>query len=129
MKTIILGLAAAAALAAAQPAAAQYNYDSPRDSASDRGWSRYGEFSDEVAHVRQGIRHGLNDGSFARWEASQFWSDLRSIERLIWTFRSDGRISGWERRTVEQRFDRLHDAMHDAHDEGHEREDEDWRFR
>lgn len=128
MKMIILGLAAAAALAAAGPAAAQYASDYRPQGGWDRDWSRYGEFSDDVAHARQGIRHGMSDGSFTRWEAGQFWNDLRNIERLIWTFRGDGRLSGWERRRLEQRFDRLHEAMHEAHDEGHD-DEQDWRLR
>jgi hypothetical protein len=135
MKKLILGLAAAAAMGAAAPAVAQdygygqgygqgYNWGYGSRSGNDwYGGSRYGEFADDIAHVRQGIRHGLSDGSYDRWEAMRFSRELRGIENLVWRYNSDGRFNPWERAMIQRRLERLHEIMHEAHDEGHDRQD------
>ena len=122
MKTLILSLVAAAALGVALPAAAHED-DYQRPSSDWNYNSAFGGFSDDVAHIQEGIQHGLSDGSYTRWQAMRFSRELRSIERQIVGYNeSDGDINPWERSMIQRRLDRLHSIMHVVHDEGHEQQ-------
>ncbi|HEX7759438.1 MAG TPA: hypothetical protein VF459_08050 [Caulobacteraceae bacterium] len=121
MKSLILGLAVAATLGAAAPALA-HDEDGQRATSDWNYNSGDGEFADDLAHIREGIQHGLSDGSFSRWEAARFNRELGSIERQISGYdESDGAFSPWERGMIQRRIDRLHSIMHVAHDQSHDR--------
>ena len=80
----------------------------------------YAEFNQEYQHIWQGIQHGVNDGSYTRREAQQFYREMQRIRaRANWMQRS-GR---WNPAATQAQLERLHDVMHDAHEEGHDRQD------
>ncbi len=124
MKNLILGLVAAAALGTAVPAAAhEGDYYGQRPN-NDWGYSPgLGQFSDDVAHLREGIQHGLADGSYSRWEARRFSWEVSRLERQIRYYNAEGGFNPWERSMIQRQLDRIHDIMHQAHDQGHERRD------
>jgi hypothetical protein len=123
MRRLVLGLMAAAALGAALPAAA-HEYENPRPVSDWVYGSSYGEFSDDIEHLKDGIRHGLSDGSYDREEARRFYSEVRRIERMAYRFYATGGYSSWERAQIQRRIDNLHAIMHEAHEEGHEQQDD-----
>lgn len=123
MKKLVLGLVAAAALGAAIPAAA-HDYEYPRP-VSDWDYSAsYGEFSDDIDHLKEGVRHGLGDGSYDREDARRFYREIRRIEQMANRYYATGGYSPWERERIQRRIADLHARMHEAHAEGHENQDD-----
>jgi hypothetical protein len=91
MKSVILSLAAAAALvAAAAPASAQ-----SREYLAER-----------EARLEQRIDRGVARGDLTRQEARSLRGELRELDRLEDRYRRDG-LNAWERRDLDARFDRL----------------------
>lgn len=122
MKMLIAALLATSAVAAAGPASAQ-RYDGGQYSDWDRGGQS--RFAQQFDHAYEGIQHGVEDGSYTRWEAQQLYGQVRELRRrLAYYQRNDGRLDGRERRDLEWRLQRLHQVMHDAHEDGHEQVDE-----
>lgn len=133
MKRVLMALAATAALAIAGSAQAhtEFHVQIGGGYAEDNGWNNggdsYDEFQEEYQHILQGIRHGLNDGSFSRYEASQFYRELQSIRVSAYYAQN-----GWDDRGdyVQARLERLHERMHIIHERRHQDEDNsDWNER
>lgn len=122
MKKFLIGLAAAAAVLTAVPAMA-HDHDEDGD-----GWrvDSYNELVSMDQHIRDGIRHGLSDGSFSRSEARYFYRQLQSIEyRARW----EESRGDFDEDEISDRLQNLHDRMHQAHEDGHERLNDDWNYR
>ncbi len=122
MKQILLTLLAASSLAVAAPALAHGD-----DNGDDEAWAAqsYGDFSGLYDHIMQGIRHGISDGSYTRWQARRFYRQLQQIrQRADW----EERNGNYDVQDIQYRLQRLHDVMHVAHERGHERLDRegDW---
>jgi len=123
---LIAALAFIGTLGALPMAAHADHYD--RGYGDWRGPSGYALFERDFRHAREGIRHGLRDGSFSRREVWQFRQELDRIRDLLDFYQNnDGHLSRREIRDIRRRFDRLHNYMHLAHDRGHE--EQWWDFR
>lgn len=88
------------------------------------GGDSYDEFQQEYHHILQGIRHGLSDGSFTRYEAAQFYRELQDIRVSAYYAEA-----GWDDSSdeIQARLERLHERMHEIHDRRHdEEENSDW---
>ena len=121
MKKLVFGIAAAAALMIAVPAMAH-------DDDDDYGYNvdSYDQMMRLDQHIRQGIQHGLSDGSFTRGEARYFWRQLQNIRyRAQW----EEEWGEFDAQDISYRLHALHERMHEAHEEGHERMDNDWNYR
>ena len=134
MKTLLIAALAAGAALTAAPANAQQPYY------ADHGdWDRRGErerrdpgyfglFERDFGHINRGIRHGLSDGSFTRWEARQFRQELQRIQSRLDSFHDDDEfLSPWEVRDIQRRINRLQHYMHIAHRGGHAEQQYDFR--
>lgn len=101
-KTLILTLAAAAALSAGVAAAQPY----------DRGPDRYDRpaewmsINDRQARLDERIDRGVRSGQLTRREAYRLRSEFNSLARLEARYRYNG-LSGWERADLDRRFDAL----------------------
>jgi hypothetical protein len=92
MKTILLSLTVAAALAAfAQPAGAQ------------AGWM---SLNQRQAELDRRIDMGQRHGELTRQEARHLRMEFNQIAQLEAHYRASG-LSGWERADLDRRFDRL----------------------
>jgi hypothetical protein len=119
MKKLILGLMATSALAIAAPALA-HEYPG-QGSDWDQEGATYDQFDQQFDHIREGIQHGLSDGTFNRYQASRFYGELRTLERQVSYYQNnDGYLAPNEVRWIQARLTRLHNIMHDVHDRGHE---------
>ncbi len=147
MKRFAIGLLATTVIAVALPAAAQsygqghdyrpgsgYNQGYGQGYGNSyqygfgwsNGWERGGRanFNREFDHIYAGIQHGMNDGSYRRSEARQFFREVQNLRRLEAYYRAnDGRVGGREAGDLRQRIARLHAIMHAAHQRGHNRQD------
>lgn len=106
--------------------AGQYGYGRDNGGYSSRGdWndrrSSFALFEQEYRHTIEGIRHGLRDGTFSRWQADRFYRELESIR--YYALRSM-RSGGYQNRYIQARLEQLHERMHFRHEMNHEREDE-----
>jgi hypothetical protein len=116
-RKLIAALAFASALAAFPMAAHANHYD--------RGYglpgaSGYALFENDIRDVRQGIRHGVRDGSFSRADAFRLNRELeRTVDRLQFYRNNDGYFSRIEIRDLNRRFAWLRDTMRVAHHRGH----------
>jgi hypothetical protein len=119
--------AAAAALGTAGVAHAQYpgqyGYGQYGGYGSDWNYSggRHALFNRAYRHTIEGIRHGLSDGSYSRWEANRFYRELESIR---YDAMRSMRYGNYNHRYIQARMDRLHQRMHFRHDRNHERYDD-----
>lgn len=104
MKRVMLSVAAAAAVLASMPAAANA---APWQSVNER-----------QAHLERRIERGVRNGDLTRREAVRLRQEFRDITRLEARYRyTDGRLSAWERRDLDERFDRLsHRIYAERHD-------------
>ena len=125
MNKLWMLISAGAALGTAGTASAQYpgqyGYGSGYGQGSD--WNRpgsYGMFEQQYRHVMDGIRHGVSDGSYTRWQANAFYRELESIRRDA--YRSQ-RYGSYRDNYIQARMARLHQQMHVIHERGHERND------
>jgi hypothetical protein len=119
--------AAAAALGAAGVAHAQYpgqyGYGQYGGYSGVSDWnygSRYSLFDREYRHTIEGIRHGLSDGSFTRWQADRFYRELESIR---YDAMRSMRYGNYNDDYIQARMERLHQRMHFRHERNHERYD------
>ena len=130
MSRLLMVLAATAAVAFSGTAQAQTRFSVrigggySQDDSWNNGGDTYSEFQEEYEHILQGIRHGLGDGSFSRYEASQFYRELQSIRASAYYAQR-----GWDDRGdyIQARLERLHERMHNAHERRHDDdENSDW---
>lgn len=121
MKTLLLTLfVAAAAFNIGRPAVANAHLAEAANWQQDdwnNGGDSYAAFDQEYRHIWDGIRHGVNDGSYTPREADYFYQQLQAIRvRADWQARRgfyDGdQIQTW--------LEHLHDRMHTAHQRGHD---------
>ena len=118
MKTLLLGIAAAATLAIAAPAFAH-----PDD--EEYGVDTYANFNQEYQHIWQGIQHGLSDRSYTSYQAQRYWRELQDIRaRAYW----EERRGYYDPEDIQARIEQLHTRMHVAHERGHERLNNDWNY-
>lgn len=115
-KKAILPLVAVTALSAAVPAAAQTisvsfgqsyghgdRYDRDRHDRWDRGWDRIDHRLQRLDHR---IDQGVRSGQLSRREAVSLRMQFRALVQLEQRY-SRGGLSQWERRDLNQRFERL----------------------
>ncbi|MDP3853428.1 hypothetical protein [Phenylobacterium sp.] len=121
MKKILLSMAAVAALTAAAPAAAQnYGGYDRGDRYEDRGdrydrddrYDRYDRYDRGnvagprverlMAHIARAERNGQVSRGTAQWLRQQ----VVATQRLAMRYSRDG-FSGWERRDIDERYNRL----------------------
>lgn len=136
MKGLLLTLTAAAALATAGQAVAhpydetyggyaQGGYYSQGSDWQNQGGGDYVAFEAQYAHDIEGIRHGLSDGSFSRYQASVYYRELQDIRRAAWISEQRG---GYDDGHIQRRLETLHARMHQAHERGHERQRYDYGY-
>jgi len=103
MKTLILTLAAAAALTAGAASAQRYD-DGYRGDRHHRGaWMPIDARQRQLDHR---IDMGMRNGQLTRAEAYRLRGEFRRIAYLESRYRRDG-LSGWERADLDRRFDAL----------------------
>ena len=121
--------AAVAALSTAGVAHAQYQgqygygqYGGGYSGGSDwnYGSGRYALFEREYRHTIEGIRHGLSDGTFSRWQADRFY---RELEGIRYDAMRSMRYGSYQDRFIQARMARLHERMHFKHERNHEQYD------
>lgn len=124
MKKLILIIGAGAAVAIAGPASAQYSGQYGGGYRQTNDWNNrsqgFGQFDQQYRHTMQGIRHGLNDGTYSRSRANEFFRELQSIRRDAYRAQQYG---NYRDDYVQVRMARLHERMHRKHDRAHERND------
>lgn len=118
MKKLLLGVAAIATMALAAPAFAhdeddQFTVDS------------YSSLVQMDQHIREGIQHGMSDGSLTRREARYFYRQLQDIRYLA---QSEEQNDEFDPDEINARLRILHDRLHEAHDQGHARLNSDWNY-
>jgi opacity protein-like surface antigen len=126
----LLVAAAAAALGVPASANAQYGYGQYGYGQYGRGYAgvsdwdyddgRYALFEREYRHTIDGIRHGLSDGTFSRWQADRFY---RELEGIRYDAMRSMRYGNYQDRFIQARMARLHARMHFKHERNHERYD------
>lgn len=127
MKKFVTALVALSAIAAAVPAVAQdygrgdgRSHERGDDRGYDRGYGRgddrgYGdrwgsgyELRARYERIDQRIQRAQRNRTISYREADRLTQQLRELRRLDRQYRySDGRLSRWEQRDLEQRADRL----------------------
>lgn len=124
MKKLLMIIAAGTALGTAATASAQYagqyggGYRQSNDwNARNSGYSR---FDQQYRHTIEGIQHGLNDGTYSRSRANEFFRELQSIRRDAYRAQQYG---NYRDDYVQARMARLHERMHNKHDRNHARND------
>ncbi len=134
MKTLILGLAAAALTAVALPAAAQswngdYGYRSYNQ--GRYGFYDYPQFRGEIAHLRGEIREGQEDGWLNWNEARQANWRLQQIQRHEQQeFREHGwNLPGDDAADIRSDLDRLDHWIDQQRDQGDDDNNDGWRRR
>ena len=101
MKTLILPLAAAAALTAGVGAANAQPYGYDR---YDRGgWT---PIERRMERLDQRIDQGVRSGQLTRREADRLRDQFHSVARLEVRYSRNG-LSNWERQDLDRRFDQL----------------------
>lgn len=122
MKKLFVIIAAGSALVTGTAASAQYagqyggGYRQGNDwNVQNRGYSR---FEQQYRHTIQGIQHGMNDGTYSRSRANDFFRELQSIRREAFRAQQYG---NYQDGYVQARLSRLHERMHRKHDRNHAR--------
>lgn len=111
MKTFLISIAAASALAAAAlPAAAQpyggYDRGAPRfDGGPTYDGGRQGIVRGDDLQVA--INRAERHHQISRREAFRLREQLRVAESLSWRYRADGVVTRWERADLDRRFDSI----------------------
>lgn len=98
MKTMILTLAAAAALSAGVATAQPYGWGRPD--------SRWMSIDERQAQLDFRIDQGIRNGQLTRREAFDLRNQLDRIARIEARYRWNG-LSGWERADLDRRLDAL----------------------
>lgn len=127
MKHLMVALLATSAMAFAAPALAHPEHPEPAGTvAVDQTWNNggatYVDFTQEYQHIWDGIQHGLNDGSYTRGQAQQYFRAMQDIRARADLMQRNGRFDPSD---TQARLIRLHEVMHDAHAEGHAIQDRD----
>ena len=99
MKTLILSMAAAAALTSGVAAAQPYGYPG-----RERG--EWMSINHRQAMLDRRIERGVQTGQLTRREAWNLRAQFNQIARLETRYRRNG-LSEWERADLDRRFDRL----------------------
>lgn len=108
MKKLTIMLAGLGMAAAAIPAAASAQYAPQRGPQYGQG---YGAQNWQTINQRQRnldarIDQGVRSGQLTRTEAARLRTEFRNLANLEARYRRGG-LSNWERRDLDQRFDRL----------------------
>jgi hypothetical protein len=122
MKRLMIALLATTTMAFAAPG---FAHETPAvGAAAEDQWSNggatYADFSQEYQHIREGIQHGLSDGSYTRSQADQYFRAMDDIRAQAQAMDQSGR---YDSRDTQARLERLHGIMHDAHQSGHALQD------
>lgn len=104
MKKILLSVAAASALAAALPAAAQPYGVPGRGPAYERQIVR-GD------NLQWRIDRAERDGRIGHRSAQRLRDQLRVADRLARSYRRDGVLSRWERADLDRRYEAVSDSL------------------
>lgn len=104
MKTLMMTLAAAAALTAGAAAAQPYGYAR----GYDRGYegNRWMPIDQRQDMLERRIERGMETGQLTRGEAWRLRREFTRISNLEARYRSNG-LSAWERADLDRRFDAL----------------------
>lgn len=102
MKKLLIPLAAASALAAAVPAAAQ-SYGGYGHGPGRGGYDN----ADRGDRIEWRIQRALETGQISRREAYHLRNDVRATEQLSWRYRRDGEFSRWERNDIQRRYQQI----------------------
>lgn len=120
MRKLLAALLATSAIGMALPAAAHPDEPYAQNDDWNDSIDSYAEFNQEYQHIWQGIEHGLQDGSYSRRQAQQFYRAMQQIRaRADWMDRS----GDYDPEDIQRRLEALHDRMHVAHERGHERQE------
>ncbi len=116
MKTIILGLAGATALAAGSPAAAQYA--NQNNGYGNQGYGNQGvgvaaNFAPRIEQLRLRIQAGVQSGAITRAEAPALREQLRALTQLDRQY-SVGGLTAAERQTLQARLRNLRQQVRAA---------------
>jgi len=121
-KKALLSLLAASAVAIATPTLAQ-SYGRGHDGygygyGGGYGRGQGGGLNGEQARLSERIDRASWNGRISRREAQNLRWQLSEYQRIEWRYRRDG-LSGWERRDLEERLDRIrYDLRGDRRDGG-----------
>lgn len=122
-KKALLSLLAASAVAIATPTLAQSygrghdGYGGGYGQGQGGGWNG-GGLNAEQARLSERIDRAAWNGRISRREAQNLRWQMSEYERLEWRYRRDG-LSGWERRDLAGRLDRIrYDLRGDRRDGG-----------
>lgn len=115
MKKIVLGLAAASALAAGSPAAAQYANQNNNQNGYDNGYgvNAGGDFSARIEQLRLRIQAGVQSNAITRTEAPALRQQLRALTQLERQYSVNG-LTGQERSTLQARLRTLRQQVRAA---------------
>lgn len=124
MKKLLLMIAAGTALGTAASTSAQYSGQYGGGYRQGNDWNvrngGYSRFEQQYRHTIQGIQHGLNDGTFSRSRANEFYRELQGIR---WDAYRAQQYGNYRDDYVQARLARLHERMHQKHDRNHARND------
>ena len=120
MKIIFSGLAAAAAIAAAGPAAAQYRTAPPYPAPQVYGYGyRQPAYpGGQIERLMDRIERGYASGAIGRGEAADLRNQLLQYGRLERQYARNG-FSDWERRDLDQRMRRFREDLREVEDGGY----------
>ncbi len=108
MKTFLISIAAATALAAAVTPAAAQPYGG-----HDRGdrWDDRGDYGDRGTDRSDNLQFKIDRAErrhmISHREAARLREQLRLTERLAWRYRADGVVTRWERADLDRRYDSI----------------------
>ena len=118
----LLSLLAASAVAIATPTLAQSHgrgHDGFGGGYGGYGQGYGGGLNAEQARLSERIDRAAYSGRISRREAQNLRWQLSEYQRLEWRYRRDG-LSGWERRDLDERLDRIRrDLGEDRRDGGY----------
>ncbi len=139
MKTLLLGMAAASAVAIAAPAAAQYQSNNNRYQNSndryqnDRGYGSQQAYAGEagldnrIANLDQRLQAGIRSGAIDRTEARDLRMEMRDLIRLEARYSVNG-LSVAERQELQGRIRALRQNLRTADNGAYDRYDSDDRY-
>ena len=122
MKHLLFTLVAAVAVAGLVPSLASAHPGEADEYVSDwdNGGRSYADFNTEYRHIVEGIQHGVNDGSYSRYEAEGFYRQMQRIRQRAYYQQVRGY---YDPEWTQSALTSLHGRMHAAHERGHERQD------
>jgi len=123
MKTIFFSMAAVSAIAAAQPAMAQYNNGTYQNQAGVYQNQNGGNFTARIDQLRARIQAGTQSGVITRQEAVSLRQQLRALTRIDRQYGANG-YSGQEMADLQQRIRNLRQQVRVADGGGRGRYDQ-----